>query len=303
MTRVIGMHVHSFGLRFHLRYGAMTVFDFIDHARAQGFTGVNISANGPNFRDLGGTSTGHLAAVRRHLDGMRCEIDTSGTDPGHMTRMLEVASVAGADTLRTYTRHTGEPAEIIDRTIVDLRAVAPIAQAAGMLVVLENHEDFTGPAIARILSAVDHPYVRALYDYGNSQMVGEDPLEALEAMAPHVARVHAKDHVVIQDDEGRWIQGVEMGTGRLPVIRQTHLLYEHGVRRFCFENVWSYVAPVRTGATPPSTPWFAVDGSRIRLNGETLHRADAIVQERRAFDTGWAWFSSALTDAGYSIEA
>jgi 3-oxoisoapionate decarboxylase len=300
VTRVIGMHVHSFGLRFHLRYGAMTVFDFIDHARAQGFTGVNISANGPNFRDLGGTSTGHLAAVRRHLDGMRCEIDTSGTDPGHMARMLEVASMVGADTLRTYTHHTGEPAEIIDRTIVDLRAVAPIAQAAGMLVVLENHEDFTGPAIARILSAVDHPSIRALYDYGNSQMVGEDPLDALEAMAPYTARVHAKDHEIVEDDDGMWVQGVPMGSGRLPVIEQTNRLYEAGVRRFCFENVWSYVAPVRSGASS-ATPPFTPRPGATRHDGNLLPPVTAITEERVAFEQGWSWFRRVLWEADYRV--
>jgi sugar phosphate isomerase/epimerase len=307
-VKPIELHVHSFSLRHRLRHRDVTGFDvfaYIAEMAALGFTGVNVSANGPGYRDLCGTDPAHFASVRAAVrdHGLRLELDTSDTRVGHMATMLDVAEACGADTLRTYTKYTLALEDTIDRTIADLRAIAPLAGERDVTVVLENHEDFTGPAIARILSAVDHPFVRALYDYGNSQMVGEDPIEALEAMAPHIARVHAKDHVVIHDHEGRWIQGVPMGTGRLPIIRQTQLLYQHGVRRFCFENVWAYLAPERAGATPPSTAWFAVDGSRIRLKGETLHRADALVEERRAFDTGWGWFRSALTDAGYSIEA
>ncbi len=295
------MHVHSFGLRFHLRYGAMSVFDYIDHARATGFTGVNISANGPGFRDLGGTTDRHLGAVRGHLDGMACEIDTSGTDPGHMAGMIRVASTLGADTVRTYTRYRDALPGLIDRTIVDLRAVAPIAAESGVLVVLENHEDFSGSAIATILAAVDHPSVRALYDYGNSQMVGEDPIVALEAMAPYTARVHAKDHEIVEDADGRWVQGVPMGAGRLPIIDQTNRLYEAGVRRFCFENVWSYVAPVRAANTP-HTESFTSRAVTTRHDGNLLAPEVAIAEERIAFDQGWSWFRRSLEAAGYVVD-
>ncbi|MGF1666223.1 MAG: sugar phosphate isomerase/epimerase family protein [Acidimicrobiia bacterium] len=302
MSRSIGMHVHSFSLRFHLRYEAMNVFDYIDHARAQGFTGVNISANGPGFRDLGGISSAHLASVRQHLTGMPCEIDTSSTEPEHVQHMLGVATAVGADTLRTYTRHTGDLPDIIERTIGDLVAVGPMAADAGVLVVLENHEDFTGPVIARILAAVDHPSIRALYDYGNSQMVGEDPIAALEAMAPYTARVHAKDHEIVEDHHGRWVQGVPMGAGRLPIIDQTNRLYAAGVRRFCFENVWSYVAPLRAATTPDTPPFIPREGA-VRIDGNLLAPVAAIEQERIAFDQGWSWFRRSLQEAGYTIEA
>jgi 3-oxoisoapionate decarboxylase len=302
MSRRIEMHVHSFGLRFHLRYRAMSVFDYIDHARAQGFTGVNISANGPGFRDLGGTSAPHLGEVRSHLAGMPCEIDTSGTEPDHLRTMIGVAVSVGADTLRTYTRYSGDHADIVRHTIADLTVIGPVAADAGVLVVIENHEDFTGPTIARILSAVDHPSVRALYDYGNSQMVGEDPLDALDAMAPYTARVHAKDHEIVVADDGNWVQGVPMGSGRLPIMEQTNRLYEAGVRRFCFENVWSYVAPVRSDTTP-ITPSFTPRRDRALLDGNDLSPDVAIAEERLAFEQGWSWFREALQAADYRIGA
>lgn len=197
------MHVHSFGMRFHFQQPDFDVFDYIDLAADEGFTGVNISANGPGHRDLGGTTPEHLAAVREHAAGrgLRVELDTSDTAPEHLSTMIAVAAACGADTLRVYTRYDGALADIIERSVADLRAVVPAAADAGVLVVFENHEDFQGTAVAEILGRVDSPWVRALYDYGNSQMVGEDPFIALEAMAPFIARVHLKDHVLLVDDE------------------------------------------------------------------------------------------------------
>ena len=60
----IELHVHSFGLRFHFKHQpGFDVFRFIEVAAEQGFSGVKISANGPNFRDLGGKSPQHFERV------------------------------------------------------------------------------------------------------------------------------------------------------------------------------------------------------------------------------------------------
>ena len=70
-------------------------------------------------------------------------------------------------------------------------------------------EKMTGEEIARILTAVNHPHIAALYDYGNSMMVLEDPLDALDHMAPWSRSGHLKDHVMIR--------GEDSGNGRVDV--------------------------------------------------------------------------------------
>ena len=60
----IAIHIHSFSLRFQFKYrDDFDVFSFIEFAQQQGFTGVNISANGPGYRDLSGTTEAHFKAV------------------------------------------------------------------------------------------------------------------------------------------------------------------------------------------------------------------------------------------------
>lgn len=303
----IELHVHSYSMRFHLRHRAVTgydVFSYIDDMAARGCTGVNVSANGPGLRDLCGETPDHFARVREAVRarGLRLELDTSDTRLPNMTRMVDVAAACGADTLRTYTKYDGPLADVVQWTIRDLRAVADHAAANGVLVVLENHEDFTGPVLADILGAVDHPAVQALYDYGNSQMVGEDPFEALAAMAPFVQRVHAKDHVLVHGPDGPVVQGVPFGSGHLDVLGTTDRLHAAGVRRFCFENVWAYRAPLQCSVDAlPATSAFTWDDSSRYLHGDALDPADAVPAERAAFEEGWTAFLAMLETGGYEV--
>ena len=299
----IGLHVHSFGLRFHFKHqSGFDVFRFIAIAAEQGFSGVNISANGPDFRDLSGTTPQHLEQVREALMDLtlKAELDTSGTTPAHLVAMLDVAASIGADQLRTYTRYSGTTEELVERTVLDLAAAAPAAENLNINIVLENHEDFHGSAVAEILRRVDHPRIRALFDYGNSQMVGEDPIDALEAMAPFTTAVHMKDHVVVENDNRLYVQGVVMGTGRLPVSEMTDHLYGTGLRRFCFENVWGYAAPIKAQATSlPRTEAFSLEHKHHYLDANQLAPEIAVDREWEAFTEGWRWLRAELEAGNY----
>jgi 3-oxoisoapionate decarboxylase len=304
-VKQIGMHIHSFSLRYQFRYrDDFDVFSFIDLAVSEGFTGVNISANGPGYRDLGGTMPEHFARVKKAVQssGLRCELDTSDTNPENMERMIAVAQAIGADYLRTYTRYPGDNPDLIEQTIADLRAIASLAEQSGVCVVLENHEDFLGPQIVEIVNSVNHPAIRALYDFGNAQMVGEDPHAALDAMMPHVSVVHVKDHVMIEHGGTVWVQGVPMGQGRLPIMDLTDRLYDGGLRRFCFENVWAYRAPIVCAQDDlPTTPSFALGADTPYLWGDDLDRDVALAGEMDAFHQGWNWMKQALGTGGYEI--
>jgi sugar phosphate isomerase/epimerase len=306
-SKRIEMHIHSFSLRFQFKYRTdFDVFGFIALAQAQGFTGVNISANGPRYRDLGGTTDAHFEKVKNALleSGMRCEIDTSDTRLENLLKMLDVAGKVNAECLRVYTKYPPPLQSQITRTVEDLRAVIPALERTGITLVFENHEDFQGKVIADILNQVHHPLVRALYDYGNSQMVCEEPLNALEAMAPFVSTVHVKDHVVVVGPEhawgNLWVQGVPMGQGRLPIMEQTQRLYDGGLRRFCFENVWGYAAPLKSH-TVPKSDCFGIDPATPFLNGADLPKEVAVDLEWKAFEAAWSWYKTALAQQHYQI--
>ncbi len=309
----IDLTIHSFSLWHHFRHvPGFDALAFADLARQHGLQGISLSLNDANYRHLGGRDPERMDRLRAWLQGagMSLEVDTSGTDPAHLREMLAVAARMGAGSLRTYTRHSGSPAQMAEATARDLAAVMPDAAEAGVTIVLENHEDFTGPELAAIVGQVGHRNLRILYDYGNSQMVLEDPEVALAAVLPHVAAVHVKDHVMVHPEHAGTltVAGVPIGEGFLPIRRLTRILLEQGLRRFTFENVWAYAATIRPGREPMAgvvlgrgafrwqEPPF--DPSRIVLD-QTRHReADLVAWEAAALTRGMAWFKAELRALG-----
>ena len=244
----IGLHSFSFEHHF-LHKPGFDAFEFIDRAVELGVAGVHISMNGQNFRCAGGTDPGRLAAIADAAAdaGLFVETDTSGTSPDHLAQMARAARQIGADKLRTYTRHTGKPASIAAATTADLRNAAARIADEGVVLLLENHEEFTGAEVATILDDVAHPAVRALYDFGNSMNVVEDPMVAAQAMAAHIRSVHLKDHVLIEEEDGPQIVGVPNGTGTVDIQGILGFLLAHTpLNRVCVESSYGYCSrPIR----------------------------------------------------------
>jgi len=252
MPEALRLYLHTYSLRFHLAYQAgFEVFAFIKRAAPERFGGVCLSANDSKYRHLEGIEDWRLEPIAAALKqyGLHCDIDTSSSEPKHLIKMLKVAQALGAEHLRTYTRYEGNSAEVLDRTIQDLKAVAPIAKELGIYVLLENHETFTGQDIKHILEAVNEPFIAALYDYGNSQMVLEDPLDCLKDMSIFARSAHLKDHVLIKakdsPDQKLSVLGVPIGEGNLPIKETTRVLLEAGCCNIVFENSYGYRALIK----------------------------------------------------------
>jgi 3-oxoisoapionate decarboxylase len=308
--------IHSFSLWHHFAHNpGFDCLAYCDLAAGLGFRGISLSLNDANYRHLGGREDWRIDRLRDHVRelGFSLEVDTSGTDPGHMAELLSVAHRMGATSLRTYTRHGGPPDEMMAATIRDLAEVAPLAGDLGIVIVLENHEDFTGPELARIVETVNHPNLKILFDYGNSQMVLEDPEAALEAVLPHVQSVHFKDHVMVRPEvTGRLtVAGVPIGEGFLPLGRLTQRLLDRGLRRITFENVWAYSAPIRPGRQPlPGVTLgegaFAYldppfDPARIVLDQSKLAPETLVDLEYQALVRGVSAFRSILQRLGCEV--
>jgi sugar phosphate isomerase/epimerase len=96
---MLELFVHSFGLRFHYRHHpGFDVFAFLDRAAETGFSGVNVSAYGPDYFELSGGSAAHIARVRRRLEslGLLIDIETNGTAPDHLQTLIDLAGRLGA---------------------------------------------------------------------------------------------------------------------------------------------------------------------------------------------------------------
>lgn len=299
--RSVSVHLHSCSLRHHFSWEpGFDIFAFIALARAQGFDGVNISADGPGFRHLGGTDSGHFTSVRAALldHDLSVELETSDTRPQHLHLLLEVAASLGADRLRTCSRHRGEPQEMIDRTVDDLSIASDRADVTGVQIALQSQQDFLSPELLEIVQRVDSEHVRILFDYGSAQLLGEDPTSALETVMPALHAVHVKDQTLITRDAEMLVQGETTGAGMLPLQDITRRVFEAGVQRLCFESAWGELTPLAQRTTRlPDTPCFAVHQNRPAVDGAALQPAHALAGERKAVERGWSWFNSMLSAA------
>ena len=335
---MITLFVHSFGLRFHYHHRkGFDVFAFLDRAAAAGFSGVNMSAYGPDYFELSGGSPAHIASVRARLEalGLQIAIETNGTDAEHLQVLIDLAGRLGADQIRTYTRPRGvpshhsadvheerqgaaaqvTPARRMEQAVRDLGEVGPIAERAGVTILLENHEELTGTQVAEILRQVDHPHIRAVYDYGNSMAFQEEPLAALDAMAPFVRSAHLKDHVMVpagaEGLDRPFVLGVPVGQGNLPVVEITRRLIKAGIERICFENVWAYRTHLRDdrGGAALGQGAFAYrhppyDPAQCLIHPQAMARRDTealLALEARAFTDAIAWLARAFAEAGITL--
>jgi 3-oxoisoapionate decarboxylase len=104
-----------------------------------------------------------------------------------------------------------------------------MAAAAGLTIVIENHQDFTSHELVAFCEEFG-PAVRIVYDTGNSFPVAEAPLDFTRVIAPYVAHVHLKDYRVQWTDEGLRLVRCAIGDGAVPFKDLVAILAEHHER-------------------------------------------------------------------------
>jgi hypothetical protein len=150
----IDLFIHTYSFRFRLMHDPnFSIVDLLDRAVADGNTGIGLNVNGPHYRFLGGDSPAHVKMVAEALRerGLEVDVETSSTDPKHLTTLLDLAVALGAKYLRTYTRHEGPRAQVLDATIRDLVEAAPISGGSAQVFVVYDVLALRGERLPRAL--------------------------------------------------------------------------------------------------------------------------------------------------------
>jgi L-ribulose-5-phosphate 3-epimerase len=125
-------------------------------------------------------------------------------DPEHRRRAKEIVTEAARFTPELGTRvilvpivgvEGQDPATGIERWVAGLQECAPVAEASGAILALENvgrSPARSAPAILDLIKRVGSPAVRAYYDVGNATSFGYDATEELRLLNGYVAQVHIK---------------------------------------------------------------------------------------------------------------
>jgi sugar phosphate isomerase/epimerase len=97
---------------------------------------------------------------------------------------------------------------------------------AGLIVAIENHQDFGSEELVAMAEAAgDHAGI--VVDTGNPFSVAEDPVAFTRRVAPRVRHVHLKDYRAQFTDEGYRLIRCAIGDGCVPLTEMVAVLAEH----------------------------------------------------------------------------
>jgi sugar phosphate isomerase/epimerase len=101
----------------------------------------------------------------------------------------EVMRVVGNNGRYRFDEHDKQ----IDRLSALFADAVKEAEAQGIRLAIENHQDFTLEELAILLENVNSPYLGLTFDSGNCLRILDDPIKGLERVADRVLATHIKD--------------------------------------------------------------------------------------------------------------
>ena len=250
----IGLDSESCHLLFH--NGIIDIFAFIRKASEMGLDGVMINIIGgmdgdnekyihPDWGCLGGAEPEHLEKVKKELikHNMYAEVAMRGINPLKISEALEVCRSIGADLLRTYCCFGEYDSEALKKAPENFKKIIALLKKYRIKFAVENHEEETSDEIIEIINKVNSPWIGAHCDIGNSMMAWEDPLEAVEKLAPFAFSSHFKDHIIIKEDDEYKVCGVPLGRGNINIDECFRLLFEKSLlTRINIEQTYPFLS-------------------------------------------------------------
>lgn len=177
-----------------------------------------------------------LGALKARLDGLGWKrVLSSGLQHGDVDFLLRTAGALDAKYVRFALtpilcgdRAAAGPKwyELIASVREKLERYAPMAEAAGVTMLIENHQDFTSRELVGFCDEFG-PAVRIVFDMANTFPVGESPLDFTRVIAPYVRHCHVKDYNVQFTDEGIRLVRCPSGDGAVPFKEMFEILGQH----------------------------------------------------------------------------
>lgn len=205
-----------------------TMEDFLNRAKELDVGGVSLeSCFFPSF------DAGFLTDLKAKLDDAKLDRvfawgHPDGLERGknpdafrHMKDCIPLAKLIGADVMRVtgsslmFRLEPHKPQ--LEALAVQFKEAVKIAEDNGVKLAVENHIDFTGDEMFWLMEEVGSPNFGINFDTGNFLRLLDDPIAAMDKLAPFVMAVHLKD-LQINPKEAKpndwfYFSGVPVGEG------------------------------------------------------------------------------------------
>jgi sugar phosphate isomerase/epimerase len=185
---------------------------------------------------LGALSDADLSALRDRLQQLgMIPVISSGLQRGDIDLCIRAADALGARMMRFALtpilcgdRAAAGPRwyELVAAAREKLGAYAGKAQAHGLTILIENHQDFTSREMVGFCEEFA-PNISIVFDTGNTFPVAEAPLDFTRVIAPFVGHLHLKDYNVQWTDEGLRLVRCAIGDGAVPFAQMFEILGRH----------------------------------------------------------------------------
>ena len=184
-----------------------------------------------------------LRTIRRRAEGQGLYLEVGLPSPNPVRRSRELEhTVSAAEHARDLVKHAEAVAALgcretrvyvgdrhdrfrtdthwpvqIEATLEVLERLTPALRDLNLRVAIETHADVTVDELLRLLDRLDPAVAGVTLDTGNLLMRLDDPVRAVERLAPRVLLTHVKDCVLARTARGYAWQARPVGSGILPM--------------------------------------------------------------------------------------
>ncbi len=220
----------------------MTLFEMMDYIQTLGLEGLHLDAKALDRMD-----PGYYDQVRSYAGSRNLYLEFNfALKSGHYDSAVQfdiadglaIAQAIGADVTKigmNLTRprpvaagkfHPDVMAQL--EVVADkVTAVLDQVEKTGIKLALENHTDAFSEEVLWVLDRIGHPMVGACIDTVNGIHVTENPITAVENLAPRAFTNHFRDNRIVITPWGLKFTGAAVGEGDLDMKRSYELIRQN----------------------------------------------------------------------------
>lgn len=218
-------------------------YEFLEYCNGIGAGGIQAS--------LSSLEPDYLKKVRARAEqlGMYIEVmvDLPKQEDAAFERTIRAAKEVGAACVRTaalggrryenfsklseWQTFVTQSRAAIDRAIL-------VVSREKMPLSIENHKDWTAQELAALMKDKSSEYLGVCLDTGNNIALLDNPMDAIEMLAPYALSTHFKDMAVEPYADGFLLSEVPLGEGIIDLKRAAAIIQgSHPTTRFTLEMI------------------------------------------------------------------
>ncbi|MCU1272865.1 MAG: sugar phosphate isomerase/epimerase [Bryobacterales bacterium] len=126
----------------------------------------------------------------------------------------------------------------VTQSLAAIDRALPIVSVEKMPLAIENHKDWTAQELVALMKNKSSEYLGVCLDTGNNVALLDNPMDAIEMLAPYALSTHFKDMAVEPHADGFLLSEVPLGEGVIELKRAAAIIQRsHPKTRFTLEMI------------------------------------------------------------------